>query len=48
MIAGDWLPDGRALVLLRGEDEEPPDEIRVVMNWVEELRARTGSPASRE
>ncbi len=41
--SGDWLPDGRTFVLLTGEDEKRPDEIRIVLNWVEELKARMGS-----
>jgi hypothetical protein len=43
IIDGDWLPDGRSFVIVRGEDEEPADEIRIVLNWVEELKTRTGS-----
>jgi len=41
--SADWLPDGRQFVLLRGDDERPPGEIRIVINWIEELKARTGS-----
>ncbi|HMB69459.1 MAG TPA: protein kinase [bacterium] len=33
-------PDGRVLMLLRGEDEEPPGEIRVVRGWTGEIRRR--------
>jgi Tol biopolymer transport system component len=33
----DTLPDGRVLGIFKGEDEESPHEIRVVLNWFEEL-----------
>ncbi len=35
------LPDGRSLVILAGDDEEPPTEASVVLNWFSELRERT-------
>ena len=35
-----FLPDGRILWILRGEDEEEVHEVNVVLNWFSELEAR--------
>ena len=35
-----FLPDGRILWILRGEDEEEVREVNVVLNWFSELEAR--------
>jgi len=40
-LAGDLLSDGRAMVVVKGEDEEKdPDTIRVVLNWFDELEPK--------
>jgi Tol biopolymer transport system component len=39
-LGGDALPDGRAMLIFKGEEEEDPHEIRVVLNWFEELEQR--------
>ncbi len=39
-----FLPDGRILSILRGEDEEEVREANVVLNWFSELEARSPSP----
>jgi len=35
-----FLPDGRMITGLQGDDEETPDEISVTLNWISELNAR--------
>jgi serine/threonine-protein kinase len=40
--AFDALPDGRGIAIMRGDNEEPPTEANVVLNWFEELRERLG------
>jgi hypothetical protein len=35
-----FLPDGRMLGIMSGEDEQPPTEINVVLNWLTELEER--------
>jgi serine/threonine protein kinase len=39
---GDQLPDGRLLVILRGEDEEEPVHLSATINWFYELESRMG------
>ncbi len=39
-VGGAMLPDGRGLVILKGEEEKPSRELHVVLNWTEELRRR--------
>jgi len=39
-LGGDVLPDGRVLAIFKGEEEEDPHEIRVVLNWFEELEQK--------
>ena len=34
------LPDGRAIAVYQGDDEVPPQEINVVLNWFSELESR--------
>ena len=34
----DVSPDGKRLVMIRMEGNESPEEIRVVLDWFEELR----------
>jgi dipeptidyl aminopeptidase/acylaminoacyl peptidase len=40
VVGFDVLPDGRFLAILKGEEEEDPEEIRVVLNWFEELERK--------
>ncbi len=40
--AFDALPDGRGIAIMHGDNEEPPTEANVVLNWFEELRERLG------
>jgi Tol biopolymer transport system component len=40
VVDAEWLPDGRALAILRSEEEKSPDEIRVVLHWFEELERK--------
>ena len=39
-MGGATLPDGRVMVIFKGEEEEDPHEIRVVLNWFEELEQK--------
>ena len=38
---GDLAPDGRRFVMIQtGEESAPPTQLRVVLNWFEELKAK--------
>ncbi len=37
---GDWLPDGRLVVVLKGDDEQPSERVNVVLDWTDELARR--------
>jgi hypothetical protein len=39
---GDWdiMPDGRLLAIQKGEGEDDITSFNVVLNWLDELRAR--------
>jgi hypothetical protein len=39
-VGGQLLPDGRAFGILKGAEETDPEEIRVVLNWFDELRQK--------
>jgi len=40
VVEVDTLSDGRMLAIFKGEEEEDPHEIRVVLNWFEELEQK--------
>jgi len=40
VVSVDTLPDGRVMGIFQGEDEADPHEIRVVLNWFEELEQK--------
>jgi len=44
--AGEWdiMPDGRLLAIQKGEGEDEITSFSVVLNWVDELRARMTRP----
>jgi hypothetical protein len=39
------MPDGRLLAIQRGEGEDDITVFNVVLNWLDELRARATKPA---
>jgi hypothetical protein len=39
----DVSPDGRQFVMIRSDAAEPPVHLHVVVNWFEDLRARTSA-----
>jgi hypothetical protein len=41
--AMDRLPDGRMIAIVAGDDEAPPTEVKIVLNWFRELEARMAS-----
>jgi hypothetical protein len=45
-VVGRWqfMPDGRWIAIFRGEEEVETGEIRVVLNWFEELKRSVSAP----
>jgi len=37
----DVSPDGRRFVMIRSDEPEPPVHLHIVLNWLDDLRART-------
>ena len=37
---GSYLPDGRSLLVMKGEEETTPDRVNVILNWTAELQRR--------
>jgi len=36
----DMLPDGRFIAVMQGDDEDPSNEVSIVLNWFDALEAR--------
>ncbi len=41
-VSAEHLPDGRYLLVLKGEEETPPDRVNVILNWTAELQRKLG------
>jgi serine/threonine-protein kinase len=39
----DVSPDGRSFVMIRSDEAEPPVQLYVVINWLDDLKARTAA-----
>jgi serine/threonine-protein kinase len=45
--SGDFLPDGRYIMIQKGEDEDDIKGVNVVLNWFEELKAKVPTETGR-